>query len=74
MNLWAKHLGVTPISCRDPIASLPLWTATSTGTSRAVRVYDRNRDGGKKFHGFVPNSSAWYRDLAWNNIIDPDGG
>jgi len=73
MNLWAKHLGVSPISCRDPIASLPFWTATSTGTTRAVRVYDRNRDKATQTagNGFHPDSTAWYKGIAWEKVVDP---
>ncbi len=74
MNLWAKHLGVTPISCRDPIVSLPFWTATTTASTRTVRAYARNRDNGATYSGLVRDSKAIYRDLAWNKIVDPDGG
>ncbi len=42
MNLWAKHLGVAPRACRDPVAALRLWGSLTSGAQ--VARYDPSGD------------------------------
>jgi len=64
MNLWQKHLNLPPADVQDPIASAANWRTPPASATIANYNPNSGQDNPPIFMD---------TNLAWNNIIDPDG-